>query len=537
MSHPRFWTTLCTLAVLWSCDSKDDLPDVTLDTTVGDTTVSDTVTDIPADSPADSPLDTTGADTTVTDTLTDTTATDTVTDTGIEDVVGDGCPIPAPDPVASSPLGGTASPGTMEVVLVDDFTDYYLHDATDTIKVGARVEWGGTIVFFGEVGTHGPGMNASNVIDANDTGREVQVAFYDREREFQNCAHDASCLTSDSECADSIQYLGWNPVQGGNRCNIGSGIETWDFTDGVLSITTIPLFWNPNWDRADCESDACTTPGVMDRPSDVRVTQKLEFVRTHVLALEYEVENLSEMDHIHSAHEMPTIYTANATSSANDLWKLFDSTGTHIPIDTPTSGVEGFMYENFDSAGGWAAMQNDAEDYGVGLYMENRLTSWQAWQLRSLPFNNFRPLPAFPIPGHGTIRTRSYLIIGSLGTIETEANWLDANLPPFGSLDTPAADDVLSGTVTVTGWAMDNKSVSAVELLVDGAVVATLTYGGSRPDVCTVWPQYSACDDVGFSGTFDASGLSACGNVLEIRATDGDGNSRIIGRKRVFGSS
>jgi hypothetical protein len=83
---------------------------------------------------------------------------------------------------------------------------------------------------------------------------------------------------------------------------------------------------------------------------------------------------------------------------------------------------------------------------------------------------------------------------------------------------------------------LDNKSVSSVEVLVDGALVSTLSYGGSRPDVCMVWPQYGACSNVGYSGTFDATGLSSCGNLLEIRAADSEGNSKIIARRRVFGS-
>ncbi|RME23157.1 MAG: hypothetical protein D6806_11755, partial [Deltaproteobacteria bacterium] len=67
----------------------------------------------------------------------------------------------------------------------------YLYDNQDYIKVGIRREWGGTIVFYGLVGSSGPGMNGSNVIDANDTGREVQVAFYDPDRALQNCVWDA----------------------------------------------------------------------------------------------------------------------------------------------------------------------------------------------------------------------------------------------------------------------------------------------------------------------------------------------------------
>jgi L-ribulokinase len=61
-------------------------------------------------------------------------------------------------------------------------------------------------------------------IYADVTGREVQVAFYDPDRAMQNCAWNASCATTPSNCPGGITYLGWDPVQGGNRCNRGSGV-------------------------------------------------------------------------------------------------------------------------------------------------------------------------------------------------------------------------------------------------------------------------------------------------------------------------
>lgn len=89
----------------------------------------------------------------------------------------------------------------------------------------------------------------------------------------------------------------------------------------------------------------------------------------------------------------------------------------------------------------------------------------------------------------GTIRARSYLILGGLTTVTAEAQWLDANLPPFGALDTPSADQTVSG--------------------------------------------YSNCDAVGYLGTIDAGPLTACNHLIEIEATDTDGNTRVIARRRI----
>ncbi|MBN1773556.1 MAG: hypothetical protein JXB32_20000, partial [Deltaproteobacteria bacterium] len=261
------------------------------------------------------------------------------------------CPVvPEPAPIPQQAIAGEAPWGRHEATTVDGFHDEYLYDATDYLKIGLRREWGGTIVFFGIAAGHGAGINATNSIDANDTGREVQVAFYDPDRHMQNCAWNASCRTTPSSCPASITFLGWDPVQGGNRCNRGSGVESVDFADGVLRAVTNPLFWNPNWDRTDCVSDnACTDPALRERRSDVRVTQSLRFVATHVVQLEYAVENLAALDHAATAQEMPTVYTANGTGGADaDLWQVVDSEGRQVVVDTPAGG-DGFMYENFDS--------------------------------------------------------------------------------------------------------------------------------------------------------------------------------------------
>ncbi len=442
------------------------------------------------------------------------------------------CPaVPIPPTPSSSPIPGESPAGGHVLTTVNGYQDDYLFDATDYLKIGTRREWGGSIIFFGIAEGYGAGVNDSNTIDANDTGREVQVAFYDPDRAMQDCAATASCASTPTNCPNSITYLGWNPVQGGNRCNNGSGVDSVDFSDGALSITTQPLFWNPNWDRTDCVDSACSDPSLAWRRSDVRVTQTLRFVATHVVQLDYQIENLSDLEHAVAGQEMPTVYTANGTSGPN-LYRVMDSAGNEISVDTP--GNDGFFYKNFTSPGGWVSLQRDTLLYGVGIYYENRLTGFQAWQLLSLPFNNVRAQFAFGIPAHGTVRARAYLMIGAYNDIASHAAWLDGALAPFGTLDSPVADATVSGSMAIAGWALDNRGVTAVDVLIDGAVAGSVAYGAPRADVCRVWPGYAGCNNVGFSGSIDLSGLSACPHLVEIRASDADGNQRVIAARRVY---
>jgi hypothetical protein len=441
--------------------------------------------------------------------------------------------------VEDSPLPVESAASTIESTTVDGFSDDYVYNQAHSLKIGTRRDWGGTIVFFGlDDGT--PGLNGTNAIDANDTGREVQVAFYDVDRWYQNCAWNASCNANPSptQCPQQMTWLGWNPVQGGNRCNNGTGYDDADLQAGAITMTSTPLFWNPHWNRSDCNSDACGDPSVNMLRSDVQVRQRVRFVRPNIVELHYVVTNLVDVDHAASMHEFPTVYTSFGDDGTPDLHRLFDSNQQEIAIDQYPPNDATFRYRNFTSPGGWVSLQNGNLDYGVALYYENGLDWYQAWQADDPDFNNFRGLFSFAIPAFGQVRARSYMILGSLGTVASEAAWLDANLPAFGSLDGPLSDTPLSGVVDVHGWAMDNKGVTAVQLIIDGGAPIPLSYGAHRPDVCRVWPGYSACanGNVGFSGSFDASTLApaTCGHVLEVNAIDSDGNQRVIARRRVY---
>ncbi|MCA9607623.1 MAG: hypothetical protein KC619_18575 [Myxococcales bacterium] len=434
---------------------------------------------------------------------------------------GSACPYfgrPAID--STTPL--PAASGRTESVRAGSFTDEYIYDATGGFKLGVRREWGSSVVFFGQAGS-GPGTNGTNTIDANDTGREVQIALYDPDRRLQGCAWNASC-GGGGGCPEQIRYLGWNPVQGGNRCNLGSPTDSVTTSAGGLVASTVPLQWNPDWEAHECSSDSCRGSGSR-LPSDVRLTQTVRFVAPRIAELHYVIENLSDLDHRPTGQEMPTMYTANGRGGP-DLWRLMDPNGTQIPIDTPAGG-DGFFYENFTATGPWVSLQNDDLSYGVAILYENGLSQFQGWQLRSLPFNNVRSRIVFGLPPHGTVQARAYLLLGSFATIQAEATSLLATIPPFGWLDGPG-ETVSTGAVSIHGWALDNRGVVSVEARIDESVTVPLHYGDARPDVCRVWPGYPRCDGVGFSGSYDFGAPTSCPHLVEIIATDGDGNRRTI---------
>jgi hypothetical protein len=99
--------------------------------------------------------------------------------------------------------------------------------------------------------------------------------------------------------------------------------------------------------------------------------------------------------------------------------------------------------------------------------------------------------------------------------------------PPTVYIDTPPQGSTVSGTVTVSGWAIDNSSgvgtaISNVQVKVDGTVVGTATYGNSRPDVCAVYPGRPGCPNVGYSFSLNTSSLGSGTHTITATATDSD---------------
>jgi hypothetical protein len=77
--------------------------------------------------------------------------------------------------VASEPLGESDFNGPSEQLKTGSFNDTILHDKESKIKIAARQEWNGTLVFFGDTPT-------GNTLDDSDPTRGVQLIFHDQSR-------------------------------------------------------------------------------------------------------------------------------------------------------------------------------------------------------------------------------------------------------------------------------------------------------------------------------------------------------------------
>lgn len=413
-------------------------------------------------------------------------------------------------------------------------TDVFLQSpATPTtpenyIRVGARLDWGGSLVFYGL------GANAqSNVLDANDTGREVQVALYDPSRIRQPCAGTATCESAPPpSCGNSITYLGWDPVQGGDECGHGGQVLSHGRAGDALQMIIQPLQWNPDWDKPTCASSACGPQGV---PAQVTYRFELRFVRTNVVELMTEVNSTEAFSHPPTGQEFPTMYVANGKNGP-DLPILLDSAGVSPAINQPAN--DGFFHGEFASPEPWVTWQNANKDYGVALGHDQGLRNWQGWRgeaATSAYFHNVRAQIAFGIPANGTVRGLSYLALGSFDTVKGELAATFAKRAPFGHIDLPEAGAdttyVPGGTITFSGWVLDNEALSNVRFEVDGAEVGAATVGADRSDVCSVYPAYPGCPKPGFNAGLDTKALSPCAHLVRVLATDANGNSSVLGER------
>jgi len=395
------------------------------------------------------------------------------------------------------------------------------------IRIGARLDWGGTLVFFGLASA------STNTLDANDTGRELQIALYDPDRAAQGCAWNASCATTPSTCSGSITHLGWDPVQGGDECGHGGRVTSHGQDGDALELVVQPLQWNPDWDQPSCVDSAC---GASGRPVDVTYTYALRFVHPNVVEVATEVTSQETLSHRSTTQEFPTLYVAHGQNGP-DLPLLFDAAGTQPALSTPAN--DGFYVGNFTSPAPWVTWQNANRDYGVALAMDQGVTDFQGWRGdgNSAPyFHNVRAHMTFGLPAGGTVRGISYLALGSLSTVGALVPQILSRRPPFGVVDSPAyPGGALGGTnVHVAGWVLDTAHVGQVEVRVDGASVGSLQVSAARSDVCAIYPDYAGCPSVGFAGDVTVPALAdGCQHLLQVVATDADGNATVLGERAI----
>ncbi|MDQ1349721.1 MAG: hypothetical protein QG657_22, partial [Acidobacteriota bacterium] len=122
-------------------------------------------------------------------------------------------------------------------------------------------------------------------------------------------------------------------------------------------------------------------------------------------------------------------------------------------------------------------------------------------------------------------------------TIKTAAT----GAPPFGSFDSPTEGAKVSGSIPVTGWALDDAGVSYVKIYCKDKAKSiflgdAIFVEGARPDIKKAYPGYPANSKAGWGYMLLTHFLPEGGNgiyKLQAVAQDAEGNQVILGTKTI----
>ncbi|MBI2214130.1 MAG: Ig-like domain-containing protein [Acidobacteria bacterium] len=109
------------------------------------------------------------------------------------------------------------------------------------------------------------------------------------------------------------------------------------------------------------------------------------------------------------------------------------------------------------------------------------------------------------------------------------------NQPPFGFVENPGTTAVydVNGSFPVSGWAADVDGIARIDVQIDNLSTQAAVYGDPRPDVQNSFPDLPSTLYSGFLAQLDSSRLTDGVHSLNVRATDRNGLSRVIGRRTI----
>ncbi len=127
---------------------------------------------------------------------------------------------------------------------------------------------------------------------------------------------------------------------------------------------------------------------------------------------------------------------------------------------------------------------------------------------------------------------RNVIIVAVLACVAlASVSWA---APPFGRFGgRPDGGNGANGILRLTGWALDDDGVRAVDFLVDGVVVGRAVYGRSRPGVLQQYPEFPNADGAGYAYSLDTTRFTNGLHTVQVRVTSVSGEVSFL-NSRVF---
>jgi N-acetylmuramoyl-L-alanine amidase len=106
--------------------------------------------------------------------------------------------------------------------------------------------------------------------------------------------------------------------------------------------------------------------------------------------------------------------------------------------------------------------------------------------------------------------------------------------PPFGFFDGKAGGgNAGTGTIGLTGWALDDDGVRAIDIFVDGVPVGRALYGRNRPGVTRMHPGFPDSDGAGFGFALNSTHFLNGLHEVQARVTTETGERRFLNSQHI----
>jgi hypothetical protein len=339
-------------------------------------------------------------------------------------------------------------------------------------------------------------LDGENMVNNYDGGRLLGVSFYDGSTTEGSTGHPND--------------TGWNPTPSDMFDNVNEPLE-YSYSDNEFYLKTRYIQWFP-LDKGGGRNNPVET--------DVVVETWAKFLGDpRLIQLTYRFTHEGDDHHLVASQELPFAYVrspfkrfiayAGSAPWTNDA--VFIDEGS--PVAPNRGGTRATEYW-----GGYPAFTYN--------YFDN-LPPVENSCFYLLPLASMELSPGL------SKEVNVFLYIGewqdararfaSLHERHQFADIMDGQ----GFMDSIAAGANLSGVVDVAGWALDDRGIEKVEVLVDGHIVGTARYGHARPDVARANPIISNGNNFGYIYSLDTRRFPNGIHTLEVLITDTSGNTSI----------
>jgi hypothetical protein len=255
------------------------------------------------------------------------------------------------------------------------------------VRLGVNLDLGGAITFLAK------SIDAENMINSYDWGRQIQMSHYSGPIPF---------APNGKTPMESWAGLGWNPIQSGDAYGYRSRLLDYRNDGKQIYVRCIPMQWPLKNEPGECIFETWIT--LSGRTAQVR--SRLTNSRS------------DQTQYVGRDQELPAIYT-------NGPWhRLISYTGDRpFSNDSVTQIPAAFPWTRWQATENWAALVNDKNE-GLGVWLPNVTTFLGgfagqpgAGRAKDFPTGYIAPLRQEILDHNISYEYRYVLVLGSLQEI------------------------------------------------------------------------------------------------------------------------